>query len=838
MPIKLPSDAAVYSPSEPEFPLEDEEQTGFDQLQATVVDSAKKLVAYPGKIFEALTSENAPIQFAELPELSDMPAAEMPSFSSRLAAEAQAMLTTDDLGKAEILRDTYEDHPKYGGMFIDDYGLPIMMWNDIPYYINKPGFGGPDFMTMLGEITKYIPATKLVSGGRTVVNRAGRGLGAYSATETASKFGEAQITPETVARRDQTLPEAAEEVTTSALRDVAIEAALPKVLEKTGQGLRYLADKSGNVAKRTYEVAKKLSPFPQITPEIIQRSRFPLTLGQKYSPLQTGRDPQYTPQLATEDILRRGGLEDPAASALRKFDDAQLDLIRKEALALQDEMGAGVVPLGGVYANIPDVAGEEVQKLISDKADLTSDQAAEIYLRLKNVQDDRRPKFGPKAFQLITRKMMDYVTVEEKLLPTLLQPGPLKDTYAALKKFNKIASHPRFKDQSIDRIEQFRKNLQNQIKNVERGSDDFRILVNMKNQLDEGVDESITRGFVSGDEDFIEDLRRAQGLYSEYNALIGGRNIPALRRLPKKEAAVKKVLLTLGDKDFRPLEVVNLLFGRNKFSPDNSMPLVIDELRRVLTDEEFLRVQSLLKDGILTKAFSGAGGDITRKGLVTNFNQIFNSQRDLIEKLFTKDEIGQIISLRDDILPTIAAENKRNPSATAYVIQSILEKSGLLNFPRYSPSLAIAGKILDEGQEAVKAGQKMKAVQTAIKGQLSAYQAPLLTAPVQAKLRELTREDAPPPEMTEEDRQLLEGRIQEMQEPEDREVVSPVDEADPFEEDDRPSAQVEMPTFEPLPQTARPTIRPPMPSPTLLGSPENQELAMRRQLQGGIAGLG
>jgi hypothetical protein len=838
VPIKLPSDAAVYSPSEPEFPLEDEEQTGFNQLQATVVDSAKKLVAYPGKIFEALTSENAPIQFAELPELSDMPAAEMPSFSSRLAAEAQAMLTTDDLGKAEILRDTYEDHPKYGGMFIDDYGLPIMMWNDIPYYINKPGFGGPDFMTMLGEITKYIPATKFVSGGRTVAARAGRGLGAYSATETASKAGEAQITPETVSRRDQTLGEAAEEVTTSALRDVAIDAALPKVLEKTGQGLRYLADKSGNVAKRTYEVAKKLSPFPQITPEIIQKSRFPLTLGQKYSPLQTGRDPQYTPQLATEDILRRGGLEDPAASALRKFDDAQLDLIRKEALALQDEMGAGVVPLGGVYANIPDVAGEEVQKLISDKADLTSDQAAEIYLRLKNVQDDRRPKFGPKAFQLITRKMMDYVTVQEKLLPTLLQPGPLKDTYAALKKFNKIASHPRFKDQSIDRIEQFRKNLQNQIKNVERGSDDFRIMVNMKNQLDEGVDESITRGFVSGDEDFIEDLRRAQGLYSEYNALIGGRNIPALRRLPKKEAAVKKVLLTLGDKDFRPLEVVNLLFGRNKFSPDNSMPLVIDELRRVLTDEEFLRVQSLLKDGILTKAFSGAGGDITRKGLVTNFNQIFNSQRDLIEKLFTKDEIDQIISLRDDILPTIAAENKRNPSATAYVIQSILEKSGLLNFPRYSPSLAIAGKILDEGQEAVKAGQKMKAVQTAIKGQLSAYQAPLLTAPVQAKLRELTREDAPPPEMTEEDRQLLESRIQEMQEPEYREVVSPVDQADAFEEDEQPSAQVEMPTFEPLPQTARPTIRPPMPSPTLLRSPENQELAMRRQLQGGIAGLG
>jgi len=838
VPIQLPSDANTYTPSEPDYPLKDEEQVGFDGLEATLIDRAKKLVAYPGKIMEAFSGENAPIQFAELPELSDMPAAEMPSFSSRLAAEAKAMLTTDDLGKAEILRDTYQDHPKFGGMFIDDYGLPIMMWNDIPYYINKPGFGGADFMTMIGEITKYVPATKLVSGGRTVAARAGRGLGAYSATETASKAGEAQITPETVARRDQTLGEAAEEVTTSALRDVAIEAALPKVLEKTGQGLRYLADKSGNVAKRTYEVAKKLSPFPQITPEIIQKSRFPLTLGQKYSPIQTGADAQYTPQLATEDILRRGSLDDPATLALRQFDEAQLELIRKEALALQDEMGAGVVPLGGVYANIPDVAAEEVQRIISQKADLTAEEAAEIYLRLKNIQQSRRPYFSGEAIQLITRKMMDYVTVAEELLPTLLPTGPLKDTFASLKKLNRIASNPKFKDQSIDRIQQFRKNLQQQIDEAQRGSDQHRILVNLKTQLDEGVDESITRGFVSGDEDFIEDLRRAQGLYSEYNALIGGRNIPSLSRLPKKEQAVKKVLMNLGMQQFRPLEVVNLLFGRNKFNPDNSMPLVIDELRRVLTDEEFLRVQSLLKDGILTKAFSGAGGDITRRGLVTNFNQIFNLQRDLIEKLFTKEEIDRIIALRDDILPTIAAENKRNPSGTAYVIQSILEKSGLLNFPRFSPSLAIAGKIVDEGQEAVKAKRKMDAVQTAIKGQLSAYQAPLLTAPVQAKLREITREDAPPPEMTEEDRQLLESRIQDMQEPEDQGMVRSVDQADPFEEDEQPSAQVEMPTFEPLPQTARPTIRPPMPSPTLLGSPENQELAMRRQLQGGIAGLG
>ena len=198
--------------------------------------------------------------------------------------------------------------------------------------------------------------------------------------------------------------------------------------------------------------------------------------------------------MATEDLLRRGALDDEAAVALRQFDDAQMDLIRKEALALQEEMGAGVVPLGGVYSNIPQVAAEEVQKVVSARADLTREQAQEIYLRLKEVQKQRRPVFSGDALKLITRKMMDYVTVNEKLLPTLLPTGPLKDTYAALKKLNKLAAHPRFKDQSIDRIEQFRANLGAQIDAAKPGSDEFRVLVNLKNQLDEGVDESITAG--------------------------------------------------------------------------------------------------------------------------------------------------------------------------------------------------------------------------------------------------------------------------------------------------------------------------------------------------------
>ena len=41
MPIQLPSDANTYTPSEPDYPLKDEEQVGFDGLEATLIDRAK-----------------------------------------------------------------------------------------------------------------------------------------------------------------------------------------------------------------------------------------------------------------------------------------------------------------------------------------------------------------------------------------------------------------------------------------------------------------------------------------------------------------------------------------------------------------------------------------------------------------------------------------------------------------------------------------------------------------------------------------------------------------------------------------------------------------------------
>lgn len=88
-----------------------------------------------------------------------------------------------------------------------------------------------------------------------------------------------------------------------------------------------------------------------------------------------------------------------------------------------------------------------------------------------------------------------------------------------------------------------------------------------------------------------------------------------------------------------------------------------------------------MKDGIMTKAFAGKGGEITRKSIVDNYNDVFFKNRDIINRIFTPDEIARIKDFRTNVLPTIWAETKLNPSGTAYSLMSAASRAGMLNAP-------------------------------------------------------------------------------------------------------------------------------------------------------------
>ena len=233
----------------------------------------ERIKAAPKAISDAITGEGQDIEFPDVPETSTMGSDEGPSFWEGLVPNLKIMAVRDDFGKAEIMESSFKDDPRWGGAFVDKFGLPMIMWNEKPYYVNKPGASSQDLGTAIGEITKFFPATKIANAGKTIWSVLRRGALGYSATEGASKALETKLAPEVAGAK-----KTSGEVTPTSIRDdIALSTAI-------GVGADVALPPAAKLAKRAIVGgAKAVTPtavknlFPRITPEIINDSRFILS---------------------------------------------------------------------------------------------------------------------------------------------------------------------------------------------------------------------------------------------------------------------------------------------------------------------------------------------------------------------------------------------------------------------------------------------------------------------------------------------------------------------------------------------------------------------------------
>ena len=58
------------------------------------------------------------------------------------------------------------------------------------------------------------------------------------------------------------------------------------------------------------------------------------------------------------------------------------------------------------------------------------------------------------------------------------------------------------------------------------------------------------------------------------------------------------------------------------------MNLVLKKIRQNIPKDQFQEILALVKDGVLTKAFSGKGeSGITRSNIINNYNQVFKRNK-------------------------------------------------------------------------------------------------------------------------------------------------------------------------------------------------------------------
>jgi len=728
--------------TEEELAALDAESGDTDANQIGTIDESKidveqerslfeRISSAPKAIKDAITGEGQDIEFPDLPETSTMGVEEGPDFWEGLLPNLKMMSAKDDFAKTEIMEKSFKGDPRWGGAFVDKFGLPMIMWNEKPYYVNKPGATATDLTTALGEIVKFIPATKFATAGKTIWEVLRRGLAGYSATEAGSKILENKLAPE-VAKAKKT---SGEVTPTSIIDDIALSTGigvgadllLPPAAKIIGQGAR----KAISGVKATVPTAVK-SLFPRMTPEIMNTSRFPLTQGQRtsapYDPKTSGtKQSQASEQLTNEDILRNSKLEGGGGAIIRDFDANQLEKIRLEAKALRDEFGSGNV--GSLDADlVPYESATNVQNIVTGEADKLKSTASSGYEAVKKAVD--QPVLTAKGMNETVNRMLS--TIDELQISTreLADFPKLSREIKYLQKLQKMSANPRFKGSPFKLIAGYQKAINRLMRDAATDTEKMAF-GQIKSVVDDTVFNGIEKGFITGNKDLIETLFESKEAYKKYIGLTG-------KAKNKDNNASNNILKMITNPDYDPKSFVNALFGHNKFNPSKEMTKVLKNYKANLPQEKYDEVISLIKDGVLEKAFSGAGRTgVTRANIVNNYKDVFLKNKNLIDELFTTDEIARITDFRKNVIPTMWGDPSLmlNASGTSYSLLSAGRMAGIFNSIARVP--VVATVVGAEGvATGLKRGQETGDALSAIKQYISRSNKPLLSVTGQTIVRE------------------------------------------------------------------------------------------------------
>ena len=566
--------------------------------------------------------------------------------------------------KAEIYKNAFEEYPQWGGVKADKYNNPILLWNDKPYYINKPGFSPTDAGEFAAEIIKYVAPSRWVRGGKSLISRLKRGFMGYGATETASEIIERALAPETNKAMQKTGLGTAASIGIPTAIGMGADVVIPPAFRLGGKVIKGATRGAikgvGKLTAPRYQPAIQAAA-DAFKPKTQVKSKYPLTVGQKTEDL---------PQLKQEDLFRRAG-----PPIIRDFDETQLKIIIKDAEDLQKIMGSGD-PLISQADDVGMAVGERVQTIVGDVAEGLKTQAKGGYNFVKELDDTilnvpYSKNLGKDLIALI-KSEVDADTL--KMLPNLSN---------VLKRMQKLAKTGKFATkrgkQNVNDLWSLQKQLNVLADNAGPGRE--RDLIRMiKRNLDGEIYKGVDSGFISGNVDILKNLKESTGLYAQYMGLTGK---SWAKTAPEKKANL--ILQKLTNPQYSPKDVVESLFGHAKFNSKSEMKIVLEKLNKLIPEEQMVEVKALMKDAILVKAFTNRTGAITRQSIVNNFNNIFVKNKFIVDELFSPEEILKIKSFRKDVMPTLAAEINTNPSGTAFTLLSAFSNMGILSWTRAVP---------------------------------------------------------------------------------------------------------------------------------------------------------
>ncbi|WP_425405851.1 hypothetical protein [Hwanghaeella sp.] len=603
-------------------------------------------------IKKAFTGENKPVEFPNAPEVTEAGV----GFLESAIPSLKAGLTTDPAEKAKIIEEHFKRDSRFGGIFQDENGLPLVVWDGKPHYVNKPGFSKQDATDLIAQGTMFAPASKLVGSATTLAGRAATALPFYAATDVAQQYGTKVAGGKGAVDLEQ--------AGTTASFGAMAEAFLPPALRATGKVLRPTASKS----------------LPRYRPgkarDVVESDAIPLTQGQRTRDLD---------RIRAEEGMRQGAYGSGASGMMRNFDDAQLAAIEKRADKL--------VPSGFGQGKIPDT-GARLQADLIEEAGKQDKAVSVAYMEAREAKAMLDPKTAVsvgKELQSIPKEMQIF---------SLEGMPQLQGALDKLKKFGTLAKKKTLKPVDIAQIEDFRRGLNTAISGTQ--GTERAALTRMKSMLDEKLDEAVTNGLFSGDENALGLLKEARDLRTRY-----GRLFEAGKHDPAGNAMVK----ILDEKQASPEQVVNFIIGAGQTQSTSQAIGLVKRIKDAFgPDSE--QVQAL-KDALLYKAFTSLqNGEhrLARTAIAINSRNLLDFKaKYLAKELFTEGELKEIRRLTNEVARTLTPADARNPSRSAWAFLDAMQRRGLIGtlgkFTQAVPVIGATGEALENVGGAIQAGR-------------------------------------------------------------------------------------------------------------------------------------
>ncbi len=650
------------------------EEKSVSENVSTIIDTA---TALPGQIFDLATGTYKELEFPDAKETTQI---EDVGFFESLLPNVKSMFARNDFGKAEIIANAFEGDERFGGVATDKFKNPFIVWNGERYYINKPGVSRQDVGSLVGEIIKYLPASKLVSGTKSVKGKIVTGVPSYTATEGVGEVIESALTPKTDRADKRTLADRGLDALKMGTLGTAIDIVTPPILKAPVEAVKSATRVGAKVLDQ---------PIPEFAKKgINNKSVFLQTQGQRtsepFDPKKGTATAQASTRVAREDTIRNAPNIDPIARALlRGLDERQIGQIRETARELQKDIGSGTV--GSVdSANVPLSAIDSIKNIVIPKSLELKKVSGQGFDYVSNVLNP--PIVSSKGIRALAENMKKII--KEEFQPTLTGINTLDDMPLLQKEISNIQKLAKIEtDKPFQQLAATAKALNNRLRTATPGTPEARILGILKGELDDFIFRGIDQGFINGNEGVINALKQSNELYKQYIGLVGKKTTG-----DKAEQATNAILQKLSNPGFDASNVVNAFFGNQKFQPAPVMANVLKRFKSALPAEKYDEVIALIKDAVIEKAFAGKGtSDITRTNIVKNFNEVFGRNKQYIKELFTDAEIKKIKNFRDNVMPTLWAEISLNPSGSGYLIASAAAETGILNYIKLLPGMNLTG---------------------------------------------------------------------------------------------------------------------------------------------------